>query len=118
MKDKTVTDRISGVCVTKKTFDTYVQDKFVVADEVIEPVKLSGVPGLQLNDAETLLEQAMKMVLNVVPDSIAVWYGDHNHEERLIAPRMHAQQLYLTEAPSKFEIQVRCGASRAISSVT
>merc|ERR1711881_752818 len=102
---------ISGVCVTKKTFDDYVQDKFVVADEVIQTVKLSGVPGLQLNDAELILEHATKKVLNVNPQDIAVRYGDHNHEERLTTPTAVAQKLFLTEAPSKFEIQIRCQQS-------
>merc|ERR1712093_845661 len=111
VKDKTVTDRTSGVCVTKKTFDDYVQDKFVVADEVIQTVKLSGLPGLQLNDAELILEHATRKVLNVNPQDIAVRYGDHNHEERLTSPSGAAQKLFLTEAPSKFDIQIRCQQS-------
>jgi len=72
---------------------------------------LAGVPGLQLNDAEVVLERATRKVLNVNPNDIAVRYGDHNHEERHTAPAAHAQKLFLTEAPSKFDIQVRCQQS-------
>merc|ERR1712096_211805 len=43
--------------------------------------------------------------------TIAVRYADHNHEERLTAPSIHTQKLFLTEAPTKFEIQVRCQQS-------
>jgi len=111
VQDKTVTDRTSGVCVTKATFDTYVAGKFVIADEVIQPVKLSGVPGLQLNDAETILEQTTKKVLSVAPENVAVRYNDHKHEERVTTPTLDAQKLYLTEAPAKFNIQVRCQQS-------
>merc|ERR1712100_70010 len=50
-------------------------------------------------------------VLNVAPENIAVRYQDHNHEERVTTPTLDAQKLYLTEAPSKFEIQVRCQQS-------
>merc|ERR1711881_454151 len=46
-------------------------------------------------------------VLNVNPQDIAVRYGDHNHEERLTTPSAVAQKLFLTEAPSKFDIQIR-----------
>lgn len=48
MQDKTVVAKVKGVCVTKKTFDTFVENKFVVADEVIQRVKMAGVPGLQV----------------------------------------------------------------------
>jgi len=86
-------------------------NKFVIADEVIQPVKLSGVPGLQLNDAETILEQTTRKVLNVAPQNIAVRYNDHKHEERFDTPTLDAQKLYLSEAPAKFNIQVRCQES-------
>jgi len=100
-----------GVCVAKKTFDTFVENKFVVANEVIQGVKLSGVPGLQLNDAEMVLESTAHKMLNIPAEDIAVRYRDHKHEERLHSNVNAAQKLYLPDGPSRFEIQVRCQQS-------
>ena len=64
-----------------------VEDKFVVADKVIQLVKLPGVPGLHLNDAETVLAHAGKKVLSGSPENIAARYGDLNHEEATTSRR-------------------------------
>jgi hypothetical protein len=102
----------SGVCVSKKTFDDFIQDKFIVSDQVVQPVKLAGVAGIQLNDAEMVLQEATTRTLNLEPASIAVRYADDTHQEiHDQAPSNHAQLLYLPESPSRFEIEVRCQQS-------
>jgi len=58
-----------------------------------------------------ILEQTTKKVLSVAPENVAVRYNDHKHEERVTTPTLDAQKLYLTEAPAKFDIQVRCQQS-------
>jgi len=111
VQDKTITARVTGVCVTKENFDTFIENKYVVANEVVQHVKVAGVAGLQLNDAEMVLEQATKKALNIAPENIAVRYKDHHHEERHDSPAKHAQKLYLSDRPSRFVIQVRCQQS-------
>merc|ERR1719199_1542899 len=81
--------------------------------EVVQPVKLSGLPGLQLNDAEGVLDRTAKKMLNVPPQDVDVRYMDDNHHEDLEEQQGIQQKLFLQDQPSRFEISVSCaqGAS-------
>ncbi len=92
----------SGACVSRSTFDDFIQDKFAAPDEAGQPVRLAGVSRMQLNDAEMALEDAMKRTLNPDPATVALRYRDRNHGEQVYdAPAVAAKPVRRLEpAPS------------------
>merc|ERR1711988_762845 len=99
---------MGGVCVEKGEFDAFIVGKYVIHNEVVQPVKVAGVEGLQVNDAEMVLADASKTMLNVSPEDVTVTYADDNHVESLTSPHEHAQKLFLPDDASRFHIKVAC----------
>jgi len=105
MNEKT---KVKGVCVTKDSFDTFMSDKFSVESEVVQPVKMSGLVGLQVNDAESVLTETAQKMLNVPTADVRAYYKDYAHLEDEENTNEHPQKMFLQDAPARFEINVQC----------
>ena len=56
VKDETVKKKIKGACVSQGEFDTFIARKYVINNEVVQTVKLADLQGIQVNDAEAVLQ--------------------------------------------------------------
>merc|ERR1712224_647811 len=99
VQDKTEKNKLKGVCVTKSSFDTFMEEKFEVSSEVVEPVKVTGLNGLQVNDAEFVLTETAQKMLNVPAQDIRVHYRDDAHLEDQQSTSAHVQKFFLQDAP-------------------
>merc|ERR550514_1567127 len=83
-------------------------DKFSVESEVVQPVKMSGLVGLQVNDAESVLTETAQKMLNVPTADVRAYYKDDAHLKDEENMHTHPQKMFLQDAPAKFEINVQC----------
>lgn len=76
--------------------------KYIIRNEVVQPVKIAGLQGLQVNDAEAVVADTAKKMLNVPAEDVSATYEDSNHAEMLDSPHEHVQKLFLPDMPPAF----------------